>query len=60
MREWVGYELKTVLADPVMKARLVELGVVPMPMTPAEFEKFIADEVEKWSKVIRAADIKAE
>jgi len=32
----------------------------PMPMTPAEFGKFIADETEKWAKVIRAANIKAE
>jgi len=31
-----------------------------MPMTPAEFGKFIADETEKWAKVIRAANIKAE
>ena len=58
--EKLNRELNTVLAAPDMKARLVELGVVPMPMTPAEFEKFIAGEVEKWSKVIRAADIKAE
>jgi tripartite-type tricarboxylate transporter receptor subunit TctC len=33
---------------------------VPMSMTSAEFGKFIADETEKWGKVIRAANIKAE
>jgi tripartite-type tricarboxylate transporter receptor subunit TctC len=48
------------LADPTMKARLAQLGAEPMPMTPAEFGKFIADETEKWGKVIRAANIKAE
>src|SRR5262249_11060662 len=48
------------LADPTIKARLAGLGGVPMPMTPAEFGKFIADETEKWGKVIRAANIKAE
>jgi tripartite-type tricarboxylate transporter receptor subunit TctC len=42
-----------------MKARLAELGAVPMPMTPAEFGKFMADETEKWGKVVRAAHIKA-
>ena len=48
------------LADPTIKARLADLGGVPMPMTPPEFGKFIADETEKWGKVIRAANIKAE
>jgi tripartite-type tricarboxylate transporter receptor subunit TctC len=43
-----------------MKARLDGLGVNPMPMTSAEFGKFIATETEKWGKVIRAANIKAE
>jgi tripartite-type tricarboxylate transporter receptor subunit TctC len=43
-----------------MKARLADLGGVPMPMTPAEFGKFIVDETEKWGKVIRAANIKAD
>jgi tripartite-type tricarboxylate transporter receptor subunit TctC len=46
------------LADPKLKTRLADLGVRPMPMTPAEFGKFIADETEKWAKVIRAANIK--
>jgi tripartite-type tricarboxylate transporter receptor subunit TctC len=43
-----------------MKARITDLGSVPMPTSPAEFGKFIADEIEKWGKVIRAANIKAE
>jgi tripartite-type tricarboxylate transporter receptor subunit TctC len=48
------------LVDPKMKARLLDLGGVPMPMSPAEFGKLIADETEKWAKVIRDANIKAE
>jgi tripartite-type tricarboxylate transporter receptor subunit TctC len=48
------------LADPKIKARLAELGGVPMPMSPAEFGKLIADDSEKWGKVIRALNIKAD
>src|SRR5262249_42022535 len=48
------------LADPTIKARLADLGGVPMPMSPAEFGKLIADETEKWATVIRAANIKPE
>jgi len=46
------------LADPKLKARIVDLGGVPMPMTPAEFGLFLAAETEKWANVIRAANIK--
>src|SRR5688572_6513967 len=46
------------LADPKIKARILDLGGVPMPMAPAEFGRFLAAETEKWAKVIRAADIK--
>jgi tripartite-type tricarboxylate transporter receptor subunit TctC len=53
-------EINAALADPKMKARLADLGAVPMPMTPAEFGKFIAAETEKWAKVIKAANIKPE
>jgi tripartite-type tricarboxylate transporter receptor subunit TctC len=42
----------------MMKARLDELGMVPMPMTPAEFGKFVADETEKWGKVVKSVGIK--
>ena len=52
-------EINAALADPKMKARLAELGAVPMPMTSAEIGKFVADETEKWGKVVRAANIKA-
>ena len=52
-------EINATLADPKMKTRLAELGAAPMSMTPADFGKFIADETEKWGKVVRAANIKA-
>jgi tripartite-type tricarboxylate transporter receptor subunit TctC len=51
-------EANAALADPRMMARLADIGVIPMPMTPAEFGKLIADETEKWGKVVRAANIK--
>ena len=47
------------LADPKLKARLADLVVEPMLMRPVQLRKFIADETEKWGKVIRAARIKA-
>ena len=50
--------VNTALADPKLKARILDLGGVPMPMTPAEFGTFLAAETEKWAKVIRAANIK--
>jgi tripartite-type tricarboxylate transporter receptor subunit TctC len=43
-----------------VRARLAELGNVPMPMTASEFGKFVANETEKWGKIIRAANIKPE
>jgi tripartite-type tricarboxylate transporter receptor subunit TctC len=51
-------EINAGLADPKIKARLADLGAVPIPMTVADFTKLIADETEKWGKVIRAANIK--
>jgi len=53
-------EINAGLADPKMKARLADLGGTPMPMTPAGFTEFIADETEKWAKVIKFAGIKPE
>jgi tripartite-type tricarboxylate transporter receptor subunit TctC len=48
------------VAQPSAEAKLADLGVEPIRMTPAEFAKFIASEDEKWGKVIRAANIKLE
>jgi tripartite-type tricarboxylate transporter receptor subunit TctC len=48
------------LADPKLKARLADLGGTPFAGPPGDFGKLIADETEKWAKVIQAARIKAE
>ena len=53
-------EINAGLADPKIRTRLAELGSVPMPLSPTEFGKLWADDTEKWGKVIRAANIKAE
>jgi tripartite-type tricarboxylate transporter receptor subunit TctC len=53
-------EFNAALADPRMKARIADLGGLPLPMTPAELGRLIVDETEKWGKVIRAANIKPE
>src|SRR5580692_336670 len=48
------------LADPAMQARLAELGGTNIPGTPEDFGKVIADETEKWSKVVKATGATAE
>jgi tripartite-type tricarboxylate transporter receptor subunit TctC len=53
-------EITAGLADAGVKAKLADLGAVPMPMAPAEFGTFLAAETEKWGKVIRFANIKPE
>ena len=58
--ETLNKEVAAALADPPFTARFAQMGGVPMPMSPAEFGQFIADETEKWRKVIRAANIKPE
>ena len=58
--EKLNQAVNAVLAYPKLQARLAELGGEPMPMTPAEFGKLVAEETEKWAKVIRAANIKVE
>ena len=53
-------DINAALADPKVKARLIELGCTLMPGTPADFTRHIADETEKWAKVVRFAGLKAE
>jgi tripartite-type tricarboxylate transporter receptor subunit TctC len=51
-------EVNAALADPKMRARLADLGGTPFGGSPADFGKLIADETEKWGKVIKSAGIK--
>ena len=53
-------EINAALANPKMKAQLADLGGIVLALSPADFGKLISDETEKWAKVIRAANIKAE
>jgi tripartite-type tricarboxylate transporter receptor subunit TctC len=53
-------EINAGLANPRIMARLADLGNTPLALSPAEYGRLIADEVEKWGNVIRAANIKAE
>jgi tripartite-type tricarboxylate transporter receptor subunit TctC len=53
-------EINAAITDPKLTSRLAELGGMPIPMTIGEFAKLIADETEKWAKVIRIANIKPE
>jgi tripartite-type tricarboxylate transporter receptor subunit TctC len=53
-------EINAGLADPKIKTRLADLGGEVLALSPADFGKLIADETEKWGKVVRAANIKAE
>jgi tripartite-type tricarboxylate transporter receptor subunit TctC len=58
--EKLNREINAGLADPKMKARLADLGGTVLAGSPADFGKLIADDTEKWAKVIRAANIKAD
>jgi tripartite-type tricarboxylate transporter receptor subunit TctC len=53
-------EINAALADAVIRQRLLDLGCAVFAGSPADFGKFIADETEKWAKVIKVAGIKAE
>jgi tripartite-type tricarboxylate transporter receptor subunit TctC len=58
--EKLNKETNAGLADPRIKERLANLGGVAMSLTPTEFGKLIADDTEKWGKVIREANIKVD
>src|SRR5262249_48313716 len=58
--EKLNREINSALADPSMKVRLAELGGTILAGSSEDFGKLIADETEKWGKVIRAANIKAD
>jgi tripartite-type tricarboxylate transporter receptor subunit TctC len=58
--EALNKEINAALADPKLKARLVDFGGTTLPGSPADLRTFIAAETQKWDKVIRAANIKPE
>ena len=58
--EKLNREINVGLAEPRIKARFAELGAEPMPVTVAEFRKFVAEETEKWAKVVKFSGAKAE
>jgi tripartite-type tricarboxylate transporter receptor subunit TctC len=58
--EKLNREINAALADARMKARLADLGYIAFASSPAEFAKFMAEETDKWAKVIRTANIKPE
>jgi tripartite-type tricarboxylate transporter receptor subunit TctC len=58
--ERLNAEMNRIVAEPDMKARLIKLGVPPMSLSLADYSKLIADQTEKWAKVIKFANIKPE
>jgi tripartite-type tricarboxylate transporter receptor subunit TctC len=56
----INKEINSALNDPKIKAQLADLGNTVLPGSPGNFGRIIAEETEKWGKVIRAANIKAE
>jgi tripartite-type tricarboxylate transporter receptor subunit TctC len=53
-------EINAVLAEPKFMARLADLGAAALPGSPADFRKLVADETEKWAKVVKFAGLKPE
>ena len=53
--EKLNKEINAALANPMIKARLADFGGTPLVVSPADFGKFIADETEKWGKVMKSA-----
>jgi tripartite-type tricarboxylate transporter receptor subunit TctC len=58
--EKLNKEINAALADPNMKARLADIGGTALAGSPADFNKFIAEETEKWGKVVKFVGIKAD
>jgi tripartite-type tricarboxylate transporter receptor subunit TctC len=56
----VNRDVNTALGDATLKERFAEWGATALTGSPADFAKFVADETEKWGKVVKAANIKAE
>jgi len=58
--ERLNREVNAALADPAVKARMADLGSDPLPGSTADFAKLLADETEKWAKVVKFAGLKAD
>jgi tripartite-type tricarboxylate transporter receptor subunit TctC len=58
--ERLNKEINAALVDPKMKVRLADIGGEPLPGTPVEFAKLIADETEMWAKVVKSAGLRPE
>ena len=58
--DMLNQETNAALTDPKLKPRLADLGGTVLTGSPADFGKLISDETEKWGKVIRALNIKAD
>jgi tripartite-type tricarboxylate transporter receptor subunit TctC len=56
----LGKEIGAILQRQDVRDRFTQMGIDPVGSSPAEFERFLKDEVEKWAKVIRAANVKVE
>jgi len=53
-------EINSVLADPAAKTRFAEVGAILLPGSPADFGKLLADETEKWGKVVKFSGAKVD
>jgi tripartite-type tricarboxylate transporter receptor subunit TctC len=58
--ETLNKEINTALTDPNIKAQLASMGSTAITGGPAQFATFLAEETDKWGKVVRTANIKAE
>ena len=58
--ERLNREVNAVLAEPTVQARMADLGSEPLSGSAADFAKLIAEETEKWGKVVKFAGLKAD